>query len=125
MYLLDFSKRVSDFIDAADDHGNIKNSKQELQYLNQIDHACKKAGITVGAVYPFSGGTGFSHKFNFLNPSKYLIDWHGGITHNHLGIQGDGVNGYGNTGIIPSEIAELNNAHMSIYSSSLCYKNIM
>ncbi|MCJ0742822.1 hypothetical protein [Pedobacter montanisoli] len=45
MYLIDFSSRVSNFVDAADVNGNIKHNSLSLQYLNQIDNACRKAEI--------------------------------------------------------------------------------
>lgn len=97
MILLSYSNRVSDFIDAADVSGNIKNVSANLQYLNQIDNACSKAGITTGAVYPFIGGHADSHKFNFLDPrdldAAFRLTYTGTVTHNNLGIKTAGIIG--------------------------------
>lgn len=73
MNIITFSKRLSNFVDAADVNGNIKNSRLNLQYLSQIDNTCIKAGITTGVVYPIVGGIFDSHKYNFLNPSQNII----------------------------------------------------
>ena len=122
MYLLDFSKRVSDFIDVADDNGNIRNSKLELQYLNQIDNACKKAEITVGAVYPIAGnGNNMEESFsyNFLKPSEFKIDWVGSWIFNEFGAQPENINGnYANTHLIPSQVLNLNSTHVSYYANA-------
>lgn len=95
--LISLSERVSDFVDAADVGGNLKNNSIILQYLNIIDNACIKAGVSMGAVYPFVGNNSISHSFNFLNPSQHQITWNGGITHSVNGIKGDGSTGFGNT----------------------------
>jgi hypothetical protein len=113
MVVLDFSNRVSNFIDAADVSGNIKNSPDNLLYLNHIDSACKEAGMTTGAVYPFIGGNATSHSFNFLNPAQFRIDWLGEVTHNNLGVQGDGSTGYGDTNLKPNAIG--NNVFLGTY----------
>lgn len=99
MIQLSYSPRVSNFVDAADVSGNIKNNPLYLQYLHQIDVACIKAGITTGAVYPIIGGNATSHSFNFLNPAQFQITWYGTITHTISGVKGDGTTGYGDTGM--------------------------
>jgi hypothetical protein len=98
MIQLSYSKRVSDFVDAADVSGNIKNNPLNLQYLMKIDVACLKAGITIGAVYPIIWNNADSHSFNFLNPAQYQVNWFGVVTHSSNGVQSDGTTGYGNTG---------------------------
>ena len=117
---LTFSKRVSDFVDAADVGGNIKNSKANLNYLRLIDIACVKSGITIGAVYPFIGGTAFSHQFNLLDPrdldSAFRLAFFGGLTHSALGVKPNGTTGYAETYISSSNLI-LNNTHLSYYSN--------
>ena len=122
MYIITFSKRLSDFVDAADVNGNIRNSRLNLQYLAQIDNACVKAGITTGAVYPMAGGVADSHKFNFLDPrnldAAFRLQFFGSLTHSSLGIKGNSdIGGYANTFLIPSTHLILNNTHLSFYSA--------
>jgi len=74
------------------------------------------------AVYPFVGGTATTHKFNLKNPldtdAAFRILWSGGVTHSSNGVQFGGVNGYGDTKLIPNTHLTLNNTHLSIYSRS-------
>lgn len=68
------------------------------------------------ALYPFVGGNSTSHRYNLINPSNFLITFSGGVTHNSDGVTFDGINGYANTGIIPSTSFTLNNESLFIYS---------
>ena len=58
------------------------------------------------AFYPFVGGTASTHKWNLKNPldtdAAFRLTWGGGITHDRLGVTGNGTNAYGNTHIVPS-----------------------
>ncbi|WP_199121592.1 hypothetical protein [Pedobacter sp. ASV28] len=116
MIQLSYSPRVSNFVDAADVSGNIRNVPLYLQYLHQIDVACKKADITTGAVYPIVGGTATSHSFNFLNPAQYQVNWFGVVTHSSNGMQSDGTTGYGNTGIKTTQFNLSSGLMMGIYA---------
>ncbi|TZF84510.1 hypothetical protein FW774_05850 [Pedobacter sp. BS3] len=107
------SKRAKDFIDAADDNGNIRNDRASLLYINAIDNACKITGLTTGAVYPFAGSDSNSRAINFLNPAEYSIEWHGTVNHSALGIQSDGSTGYGNTNFIPNNFGD--NIYLGVY----------
>lgn len=115
MIQLNFSERAKNFIEAADDNGNIKNNPNLLLRVIELDEILIKAGITTGAVYPFIGGTAFSHKFNFLNPSQYQITWNGGWVHDSNGILGNGVDTYGDTGFNPTGILSINSSSQGVY----------
>jgi hypothetical protein len=74
------------------------------------------------AIYPFIGGTAFSHKFNLKTPSDsdstYRILWSGAIIHSSKGVAFNGSS-YGDTRFAP--FAALTNptqsSHLSIYIS--------
>lgn len=117
MYLVNFSKRASDFIDAADDNGNIRKNRNMLNYVRQIDGAVREAGITTGAVYIFAGdNTGDkseSFKFNILNPSMRILSFNEVIFTN-TGIEGNGLNSFVNTGL---KINELSGINITVYNN--------
>ena len=68
------------------------------------------------ALYPFVGGTASSHSYNLKNTAQFQITWNGGVTHSSTGVTGNGTNGYGNTGLLPSTQLSLNNTHISYYT---------
>ena len=77
--------------------------------------------VKFDAIYPFVGGTGFSHKFNLINPADsntaFRLSFVGGWTHNSNGITPNGINAYANTYYNESiNSTGLNNKHISIYS---------
>lgn len=117
MPFLRISKRTRDFIDAADVSGNIRNNKAIVAYLNLIDEALIKAGITTGAVYPFVGGNATSHSFNFLNPSQHQIIWSGTLIHNQNGVKGDGSTGAGDVPTLLMNSLTSNNTSISYYNN--------
>lgn len=51
-------------------------------------------------VWPFYGGTADSHAINLFG--EELVTWQGTVTHNSTGITGDGLTGFGSSGIAPS-----------------------
>jgi len=67
------------------------------------------------AVYPMVGGTSTSTSYNLRNTAQYQISWNGGWTWNSNGVTGNGVNGWGNTGLIPNSALTLNSTHQSLY----------
>lgn len=78
----------------------------------------------LGAFYPFVGGTADSHKFNAKDPrdldEAFRITWFGGLSHGINGVQGNGVNGYGNTHFrILTHVGSVANTHMSFYSRTI------
>ena len=74
------------------------------------------------SIYPFVGGTAFSHKWNLKNPADtdaaYRILWSGAITHNSKGVAFDGSS-YGDTRFAPFTALPnpTQSNHLSIYVS--------
>lgn len=60
------------------------------------------------AIYPYVGRNATSHSFNLINPRLWRITWNGTVTHNINGIQSNGSNGYGNTGIQIQNFSQFN-----------------
>lgn len=61
----------------------------------------KSAGIwsKIDYFYPILGGTAASTAINAKSPGTNDITWNGGITFSSTGVQSNGVNGYGDTGV--------------------------
>lgn len=68
------------------------------------------------AMYLTVGGTASKNAINAKNPGTYDLTFYGGWTHSAEGIQGNGITSYADTGISPSSMLGLNNAHVSIYT---------
>lgn len=85
--------------------------------VNQLVLDLKSYNIwtKMSAIYPFVGGSAISHSYNLKNTAQYQITWNGTVTHTINGVQGNGVNGYGNTNYSPS-LGLQDDAHLSIYS---------
>ncbi len=67
------------------------------------------------ALYPFVGGDVTKHSYNFMNTATYQLTFTGGWTHSSTGALPNGTTGYANTGLTPSSILTLNDAHLSAY----------
>lgn len=111
----------SNFVDAADVAGNIKNDKAILLAASTLANTIVRIGDSkFKAVYPFLGGIEFSHKFNFMNPedsdSAFRLTFPNGMTHSANGIQGNGAGQYAETFLNPATSLVLNSTHLSIYS---------
>jgi hypothetical protein len=72
------------------------------------------------AVYPFVGGTAFSHKFNLKDPqdldAAFRLVFSGGSTHSSTGWQPNGINGYADTKLLPSSVLLQNDNSFGFYS---------
>lgn len=72
------------------------------------------------ALYPFVGGTATTHKWNLKDPqdtnASFRLTFSGGVTHDSNGIQGNGINTYGDTFFIPNSHLSSSSQHLSIYS---------
>lgn len=74
------------------------------------------------AIYPFIGGTEFTHKLNLKDPrdldiaNRLVFNNPSGFTHNEFGILPSGLNTYANTFCIPSLNLISGNSHISFYS---------
>jgi hypothetical protein len=69
------------------------------------------------AIYPFVGGTAYSHKWNLKNLSLYTVTWFGAIQHDATGIEFQG--GFGNTSFAPFTALynPLQSNHISTYNN--------
>jgi lysophospholipase L1-like esterase len=74
----------------------------------------------IKALYPFIGGSASTHKFNLINPldtdEAFRLTFNGGITHDSLGIKGDGTSGYFDTHFNPSVKLSVNDIFLGFYS---------
>jgi len=72
------------------------------------------------AIYPFVGGTAFSHKWNLKDPrdldAAYRLVFSGGWTHTSLGSLPNGTTAYANTYLVPLTSLSQNSTHISYYS---------
>ena len=89
------SKRVSNFIDAADDNNNLKGNNQLIQALRVFDNIMEAENVWqyVRAFFPTIGGTAFSHKYNIVNPLLYEITFPAAYIHTLSGIKHNGTAG--------------------------------
>ena len=71
------------------------------------------------AIYPFVGGTAFTHKFNLKDPRDldvaFRLGFVGGWTHNSNGITGNGLNTSAFTYLIPNDHLSSTDGCLSIY----------
>jgi hypothetical protein len=89
-----------------------------ISAVDTLVKAYKSASIwnKMHALYPFVGGSATAHSFNLRNPAQFQMVWEGTVTHNSLGITGDGLTGSGLTNYNPSVSGVLNDNHISIYN---------
>lgn len=94
----------------------------EFSAVNYLVIALKNKNLwdKIIALYPFVGSTATAHKYNLKDPrdvnAAFRIVWAGGVTHDSNGVTFDGVNGYGDTWLIPSTSMLLGNESMFLYS---------
>jgi hypothetical protein len=103
------------FITAA----GITNPTQQTA-INTLVLSLKSNGLwaKMKAIYPFVGGTASSHSYNLKNIAQFQMSWNGGVTHNVNGITGNGINSFGNTGVLDSSL-NVNDKHLSIYQRNI------
>jgi hypothetical protein len=89
-----------------------------INALNNLETALNSYGLIskLIALYPFVGGTDLKHSYNFKNTALYQLAFSGGWTHNSLGIIGNGVNTFANTGIIASSTQTINGGGFGVYN---------
>jgi hypothetical protein len=96
----------------------------QITAINNLVTGLKGYGLwdKMQVIYPFVGGTAFSHKWNLKNPADtnnaYRITFSGAIIHSSKGVAFDG-NSFGNTNLAP--FTALTNPtqsnHISVYIS--------
>ena len=91
------------FITAAGITNPIQQSAIEALVLSLKENSI---WTKFSAIYPFVGGTAFSHKFNLKDPrdldAAYRLSFNGGITHSSNGALPNGTTGYANTFFNPT-----------------------
>jgi len=74
------------------------------------------------AIYPFVGGTAFTHKWNLKDPrdldAAFRLVFNGTVTHSSAGATGNGTNGYYNTFVNPSTNLAQNSASAFLYQGT-------
>lgn len=74
------------------------------------------------AIYPFVGGTAFTHKWNLKDPrdldAAFRLVFNGTVTHSSAGATGNGTNGYYNTFVNPSTNLAQNSASAFLYNGT-------
>jgi len=95
-------------------------------HINSITRLVKDLKINglwskLKIIYPFVGGTEYTHKFNLKDPNSYRISFYGGWTHSSTGILPNGTNAWANTFYAPGNDSSYNGLnsnflHMSVYS---------
>ena len=94
----------------------------EKNAVNQLVIDLKSYGIwlKMKAIYPFVGGTAFSHKFNLKNPvdsnAAFRLTFFGGWVHSSTGAKPNGTNAYAETYFIPSVELTTNYGSAHYYS---------
>ena len=94
----------------------------EFSAINYLVLDLKNKGLwtKINTLYPFVGGTATTHKYNLKDPrdldAAFRITFAGGVTHNSDGVTFDGINGFGNTHLIPSNNFALNSECLFAYS---------
>lgn len=66
------------------------------------------------AVYPVVGSSAAAHSINLVNPGTYTVTWVNTPTHTSTGVDYNGSNEYGISGVIPNQISA-GNVHMGVY----------
>jgi hypothetical protein len=102
------------------DPSGVKLTPVELDYIRALVGGMYVIGTwqNSNAVYGFVGGNAFKHKFNWKAPTgSFNLSFFGNITHNSLGMKGDGATGYANTNLTPSTSLILNSTHVSLYAT--------
>ena len=89
--------------------------------INTLVISLKSAGLwtKMKAIYPFVGGTAFSHKWNLKDPrdlsAAYILNYVGGVTHDSNGINFNGTNAYAETNLNPT-LHLTTPSHLSYYT---------
>ena len=93
----------------------------EIDAINNLVTGLKGAGLwnKMQAIYPFIGGTAFSHKYNLKDPTAYIITFSGVFVHDSTGIEFLG--GIGDTNFAPfAALADpLQSSHILLYNNKV------
>jgi hypothetical protein len=109
---------VFDFVEAA---GIVDPTQQAAVNTLVIGLKANNLWTKMQAIYPFVGGTAFSHKWNLKNPrdlnTSFRLQYFGTVSHTSLGISGSS-NGYADTYYFPltSNTEFSSSIHLSAYT---------
>lgn len=93
-----------------------------INAINQLVLDLKSNGLWAKnkAIYPFVGGTAFTHKFNLKDPRDldiaYRLDFVSVWSHTVNGVNGNGTTAYANTFFTPSTGLNMTSGGLFIYS---------
>ena len=113
---------ITDFDAAAFVEASGITNQTQLTAINNLVIGLKANNLwtKMQAIYPFVGGTAFSHKWNLKDPrdtdAAFRIQYFGTVTHTNLGISGSG---YAGTYYYPltSNSQFSSSAHISVYTT--------
>jgi hypothetical protein len=94
----------------------------EISAINTLVNDLQGYGLwsKMKAIYPFVGGTSTTCKYNLKDPrdldAAFRLVFNGGWTFASTGATPNGVNGYADTKLVPSNVLAQNSASMGIYS---------
>lgn len=97
----------------------------QISAINTLVADLKTNGLwdKMKAIYPFVGGTAFSHKWNLKDPrdldAAFRLVFVGGLTHSSTGILPNGTTGYAKPFLTPSSVLSLNSLSLSYYSRTI------
>lgn len=93
--------------------------------INNLVISLKSNGLWVKmkAIYPFVGGTSFTHKWNLKDPrdldTSFRLKFIGGWNHSARGAKPNGTTGYSDTSLNPFYNLISNNNHISVYNTRM------
>lgn len=96
-------------------------SNTQISAVNTLVTSLKSANIwtKMKAIYPFVGGSAYSHKFNLKDPrnadAAYRLAFTGGMTHSSTGVLFGASSGYADTKLAPSAMG-MASQHLSFYT---------
>jgi hypothetical protein len=102
----------------------------ELAALNTLvlDLKANNLWSKMVAIYPFIGGSAFTHKYNLKDTNLYTLAFLGGINHTSLGVETTDSNAEGRTGLIPrtalSNISSSAHVSMNFNTNSSASYNV-
>lgn len=103
------------------DPSGVQLTKSEREYVIAIVSGLRPVWGKMKAVYGFVGGNAWKHKWNWKDmrdlDAAFRLSFSGVVTHNNMGIMGDGISGYANTFFDTfSEISPIiTSMHISVY----------
>lgn len=98
--------------------GETPLSNNILAALNRFITELKRENLwnSIQVLYPFVGGTTGWHSLNLKDPTLFRMTQNGTVVNDTNGTQGNGINGYWNTGFDISAVFNTADGFFSLYS---------